>query len=121
MTDTSDGVLESAHLIAEASRTKLLLDPETLPLDPELRRRVRSPTERLRVAGFGGDYELFATMDPQRLLEARRALGRLRCPLTVIGSVRSGRGAFWQGARGESPLPLAGWDPFRTGSAALRR
>jgi thiamine-monophosphate kinase len=112
MIDTSDGLYESAHLIAEASHCRVLLDPAALPLDPGLLRAIRSPARLRAVAGFGGDYELLATLPPAAWGGARDALERLGCPLTVIGSVRAGRGAFWQEGGRARPLPRAGWDPF---------
>ena len=112
MVDTSDGAFESAHLIAEASGVALDLDEGSFPLPPPLR-RMRDRDRRVAIVGYGGDYELLATMDPRRVPAARRALGPSRCPLTVIGRVRRGRGAFLLREGRREPLPRAGWNPFR--------
>jgi thiamine-monophosphate kinase len=112
MTDTSDGIADAAHLIAEGSRRKIVLVAEALPLHPRLRRRGRPTALHLRSAFYGGDYELFATMDASRVPEARAKLRRLRCPLTVIGRVEPGRGAWLERGGRQRPLPRAGWRHF---------
>lgn len=112
MTDTSDGVADAAHLVAEASHRRIILQAELLPLHPRLRQMGRPFSQQLRAAFYGGDYELFATMMPAHLPRASAALRRLGCPLTVIGRVEEGRGA-WLERRGRlRPLPLAGWRHF---------
>jgi thiamine-monophosphate kinase len=116
MTDTSDGVADAAHLVSEASHCRIVLGAEMLPLHPRIRRGRRSLYEQLRAAFYGGDYELFATLEPVRLPRARRALRRLGCPLTVIGEVERGRGAWLERKGRQEPLPPAGWRHFiRTG------
>jgi thiamine-monophosphate kinase len=113
MTDTSDGVADAAHLIATDSRQKVVLVAADLPLHPRLRRTKGLTTaSQLRAAFYGGDYELFATLNPSRLRAARSELRRLRCPLTVIGRVEQGRGAWLEWKGRERPLPLAGWRHF---------
>ncbi len=111
MLDTSDGLADSARLLAAASRVRLEVDERSLPWVPELRRE-HDPRRRRAAAFFGGDYELLATV-PRRFLaaavrEVRRAGGRL----TPIGSVVRGRGAFLRGSDGLGPMPPAGWRPF---------
>lgn len=110
MTDTSDGVADASHLVADASRRKIILVAERIPLHPGL--RGRSLTQRLRAAFYGGDYELFATLEPGRVPSIRSALRRRGCPLTVIGRVEVGRGAWLERNGREQPLPLAGWRHF---------
>jgi thiamine-monophosphate kinase len=112
MTDTSDGVADAAHLVAEASRSRIILQVDLLRLHPRLRRVGGPLSQRLRAAFYGGDYELFATLEPTRLLRARAALRRLGCPLTVIGRVEEGRGAWLERSGRLWPLPLAGWRHF---------
>jgi len=115
MTDTSDGIADAAHLVAEASRCRIVLVEEQLPLHPRLRPRGRSVSRRLRAAFYGGDYELFATLGAPRVARLRSALRRLGCPLTIIGRVEKGRGAWLETAGRQSPLPLAGWRHFDSG------
>ncbi|MGI0054053.1 MAG: hypothetical protein ACRECR_07365, partial [Thermoplasmata archaeon] len=110
-----DGLFAAARLMAGASRVALLLDPDRLPMVPGLTRALPDPAERLRIAGFGGDYELLAALPPASVVGARAALAPLDCPLTEIGRVVPGRGAWRTGPGGRSPLPPTGWDPFRPG------
>jgi thiamine-monophosphate kinase len=110
MTDTSDGVADAAHLVAEASHQKIVLEAERLPLHPRL--PGRSFSARLRAAFYGGDYELFATLEPERVPSVRSALRRLGCRFTVIGRVDKGQGAWLERDGVVRPLPLAGWRHF---------
>jgi thiamine-monophosphate kinase len=112
MTDTSDGVADAAHLVAEASHCKIILDAERIPLHPRLRWGPRPFSERLRLAFYGGDYELFATVGPSRIRGLRAGLRRLGSPLTIIGRVEEGRGAWLERAGRLEPLPRAGWRHF---------
>ncbi len=114
MTDTSDGLAAAATLVAEASRRRLLIDEDWIPWDRGLTRRLGRGPRRTTVGLYGGDYELFATLPRAAVPLARRALAAIDCPLTAVGIVLAGRGAW---LRSESaplrPMPDAGWDPFR--------
>ena len=120
MLDTSDGIADSARLLAAASRVRVVVDESRLPL-PRGLRRARTGAARIRREAFlGGDYELLATLPPRAVPAARAALQRLGCPLTEIGRVERGRGAWLvtrDGAR--EPMPEGGWRPF--GSARRAR
>ncbi|HZY70918.1 MAG TPA: thiamine-phosphate kinase [Thermoplasmata archaeon] len=110
MMDTSDGVADATHLMAEASGVRIIVAAERLPVTPRLG-RPRTARD-LDVAFFGGDYELLAAVPPGRLDPARRALLRFGCPLTVIGSIERGRGAQLERGGRREPLPRALWQPF---------
>ena len=112
MTDTSDGIADAAHLVADASHCKIVLVAEELPLHPRLGKSGHPTSAQLRSAFYGGDYELFATMDPSQEGRIRSALRPLRCRLTVVGRVESGRGAWLQSRGHLRPLPSAGWSHF---------
>jgi thiamine-monophosphate kinase len=112
MTDTSDGVADAAHLVAEASRRKVILEAGRLPLHPRLQNSRQPFRRRLGTAFYGGDYELFATVEPRRVPRLEAALRRIGCPLTVIGRVESGRGAWLEQKGRTAPLPVAGWRHF---------
>ena len=112
MTDTSDGIADAAHLVAEASRCKIVLRAEALPLHPRLRRRGWTFSRQIRTAFYGGDYELFATVAPSRFAGVRAMLRRIGCRLSVIGVVEKGRGAWLEHGGRRRPLPLAGWRHF---------
>ncbi len=112
MIDTSDGLAEAARLVAAASRVRVVVDEDRLPLAPGVARSVRSRAGRRALAFFGGDYELLATIAPGDLGRAVRAVARVGGRLTAVGSVASGRGA-WLVADGRlEPMPEPGWAPF---------
>jgi thiamine-monophosphate kinase len=113
MIDTSDGFAEAARLLANSSRRRVLIDEGSLPFDPELRRSRFTPAERVRLAAYGGDYELLAAVSPSSLPGVRRGLGRLSCPFRVIGRVEPGRGAWFVRAGQERALPPSSWQPWR--------
>jgi thiamine-monophosphate kinase len=113
MMDTSDGLFESAHLLSAASGVRVLLEPDRLPLDRRIVRAEPDPKRRLAVAGFGGDYELFASLAPARFPAAQRALRSLGSPLTLVGRVEKGSGAWFAAGPSRRPIPRGGWDPFR--------
>lgn len=115
--DTSDGLAEAAHLLAEASRVRVVVEEDRLPLAPRLARLQRREGVRWRrIAFFGGDYELLAALSPSQLDRAARGLGRHSAPLRPIGRVERGRGAWLAVGNRRVALPRAGWQPFaRTG------
>jgi thiamine-monophosphate kinase len=112
MLDTSDGLADSARLLAEASRVRVTVEDETLPLLPALRAAKLAPTARHAIAFYGGDYELLATLHPSVLVAAQRAVRRAGGRLTPIGLVEHGHGAFLSAGRKPSPMPAGGWRPF---------
>ena len=119
MLDTSDGLAESARLLAGASCVRVVVDERRLPIAPQLR-VIRAPQRRRAVAFYGGDYELLATVPRARLADATRAVHRAGGRLTAIGVVRTGRGAWLLGRDGEEPMPPAGWQPFGSSTRSRR-
>lgn len=112
MMDTSDGVADATHLMAEASGVRIVVEADRLPLTPRLGRGRR--TASLELAFFGGDYELLAAVPPARFRAAQQALVRFGCPLTIIGSVQRGHGALLQRGSKMGPMPRSTWQPFAT-------
>jgi thiamine-monophosphate kinase len=110
--DTSDGLADAAHLLAEASRVKVTIDAAAIPITPRLRGRLRGAKAELEAAFYGGDYELLAAVPPSALAAARRRLATFGCPLTVVGRVNKGRGAMLDIGGRLRPLPRAGWRPL---------
>jgi len=111
MLDTSDGLAESARLLAAASRVRLIVEERALPLVPSLRRL--APGRRRNTAAFyGGDYELLATVPRARLPDAARAVRAAGGTLTPVGHVVRGRGALLLTGRRLEPMPRSRWRPF---------
>jgi thiamine-monophosphate kinase len=96
MLDVSDGVGGDAAHLAAASQVKLLLEPRSLPLHPDVAATGEDP---LRWAASGGeDYELLFTAPPgvvDGIREPFHAATGTR--LTRIGVVEEGRGVLWSG------------------------
>jgi thiamine-monophosphate kinase len=111
MLDTSDGLAESARLLAQASGVRLEVDLSQVPVDPAID-RIRSRAGREAALFFGGDYELLAAVPPNRTPAAIRAVERGGGRATVIGRVDRGRGAFLRRGASIVAMPSPGWDPF---------
>ncbi|HKS59489.1 MAG TPA: thiamine-phosphate kinase [Thermoplasmata archaeon] len=107
MIDTSDGIAEAVHLLAEASDVRMVLQEAALPIEPALRRAVRERSRRLEIAFRGGDYELLAAVP-----SGRRSL-KSEFPSVVVGRVESGSGAWLERGGKLLPLPHSTWQPFR--------
>ncbi|MFZ0891564.1 MAG: thiamine-phosphate kinase [Thermoplasmata archaeon] len=112
MLDTSDGLAEAAHLLAGASGVKVTLEWDRLPLAAPWRRPGTTRAALDRWVFYGGDYELLAALDPRYLVRVRRLLRRSGTPISVIGRVERGAGAWLSAAGVTGPLPHAGWRPF---------
>jgi thiamine-monophosphate kinase len=115
MLDTSDGLADSARILAAASGVRIVLDADLLPLDPGLRRTTEDPAVRREHAFLGGDYELLAALPPAAVGGARASLASVGCRLTDIGRVEAGRGAWLEIGGERTPMPEGGWRPFRRG------
>ncbi len=111
MIDTSDGIADSAHLMARASNVRLVLDPDRIPWDRSIAALPQAAREE---AGFfGGDYELLAAVPNSALRRAVRAVGATGGRLRVVGRAERGTGAYLSAPSGLRPLPTAGWRPFQ--------
>jgi thiamine-monophosphate kinase len=108
--DTSDGVADGAHLLAEASKVRVEVEGDRLPLADGLD---RGPGGELPAeAFFGGDYELLAAIAPGRVEAAAREIRGVGGTLTVIGRIAKGRGARLRTRAGVEALPTAGYRAF---------
>ena len=110
MLDTSDGLWEASSLLAAASRVRVVIDEERLPLDPALQRL--PPLARARAVGYGGDYELLAALPPGAVAVAGAAVRRVGGRLTAIGRVERGAGSWLQRGASRTEVPPGGWRPF---------
>ena len=121
MMDTSDGIADSARLLAEASRVRVVLEEALLPIEAGLRRKARSPVALRRWAFLGGDYELLACLPAGDVAPARAALRRVGCRLTEIGRIERGAGAWLEVPHGHVEMPEGTWRPFRSAGRPPRR
>jgi thiamine monophosphate kinase len=112
MLDTSDGLAESARLLAGASRVRVEIDLEAIPPHSGLRTIPAGP-EREAALLFGGDYELLAAVPEERVRAAVQAVRAVGGAVHPIGMVLRGRGAFLRRSGVLAPMPAGGWEPFR--------
>lgn len=112
MLDTSDGLAESARILAEASRCRIVLESDLLPIDPALVIQAGSRPAAFRAAFFGGDYELLAAIPAAQVESAIRSLSKVGTPLTVVGRVERGTGGWLELEGRCAPVPEPGWKPF---------
>jgi thiamine-monophosphate kinase len=113
--DVSDGLASDAHQIAAASRCRLLIDVDAVPLAPPLS-EYASREAALGIALTGGeDYELLLCCQAGSGDEVRREFEeRFGAGLTRIGTVQGGEtGVSWTSSRGTVvPADLEGYDHF---------
>jgi thiamine-monophosphate kinase len=114
--DTSDGLLKSARLLAEASGLGAEIDLARVPYEPALERYARSTGRTVESLAFaGGDYELLSALPASRWEGARRAVERVGGALTVVGSLGARGRERLRTPRGPRPFPKVGWDSFAPG------
>ena len=110
--DTSDGIADSARILARASHARVVVEDDRLPIVRGARSAALSPEGRRAIAFFGGDYELLAAIPRKNWARAERAVQRTGGCLTLVGRVERGRGAWLEVAGARRPMPHAGWQPF---------
>lgn len=114
MIDLSDGLAGDALHLASASGTVLRIDAGSLPLAEGVAEvAAAAGRDPLELAASGGeDYELLATLPPNRLLEASTRVEQAgETTLTQIGQVDSGRGVEIR-LPGGGLLETGGYDHF---------
>ncbi|GBC69157.1 Thiamine-monophosphate kinase [archaeon HR01] len=108
--DSSDGLAESLHCIAEASGVGVVLTSE--PVDPlAIRYAEENSLDIFQLVMYGGEeYELVFTFSEGRLDVLREGLGDR---LHVIGKVVAGSGVFLDRGGVRVEIPRLGWEHFR--------
>jgi thiamine-monophosphate kinase len=107
--DSSDGLAESLHCIAEASGVGIHLT--SLPVDPEAREYAdKHGLDFLKMVLYGGEeYELIFTFEEEYLGDVQRALGGC---FNIIGSVVGGGGVTFEHAGKMVEVARIGWEHF---------
>jgi thiamine-monophosphate kinase len=106
--DISDGLSREVERLVEAPRLGATIDVEHLPLARGLERK-----QWPLAVTDSEDFELICAAPRARMRIAKRALERIKVPLTVVGEIESRPGIrFRHGTRMES-LKKAGYEHFR--------
>ena len=117
--DVSDGLGATLHQMAEMSKVSFAIDLDALPVYKGLRDADRRTVEELALY-YGGDFELVATVRPDRLSDLLERYGlskgkREGRKLTVIGKAEAKDGnRLVSKAGGTVPLDSRGWEHFRS-------
>jgi thiamine-monophosphate kinase len=115
MIDLSDGIGGDASHLATASAVALRIEGRRLPVQDG----VAAVAEAAGVdaidlaAGGGEDYELLATLPPDRVEEASTAVAACGVKLNVIGAVEPGSGVELSDPGGAA-RPISGFDQLRS-------
>lgn len=115
--DVSDGLAQDLGHIARASKVRVVVDRDSLPV-PTLVSRVtkNDGLARQMVLQGGEDYELALTMRPRREAALQRLCKRLGIPVSRIGRVTEGRAAVMDEDGSDLTAAASGYDHARRGS-----
>ncbi len=117
--DVSDGLGSTLHQMAEMSRVSFVIDRDAVPVYKGLQGADPRTVDELAFY-YGGDFELVATVRPDRLSDLlekyRAAKGRHEARrITVIGKAEAKGGNRLISKEGPTvPLENRGWEHFRS-------
>lgn len=112
--DVSDGLGLDAERLARASGVRLVIEGDSLPLSPALRTFAgHAGTDPVETAlGGGDDYELLFTVPAAHAARFSDPPPGWGVPVSRIGRVEPGSGAFLEDERGLRPVGSLGFDHF---------
>jgi thiamine-monophosphate kinase len=115
--DVSDGLAGDSGHLAAASGVAVTLDPDGLPIPPDLEEYYASPEECLHIALRGGeDYEVCVTAPPGALGPlASRFEEEFGIPLSRVGEVEEGMGVHLLGSQEGTEFPEGAFTHFGGG------
>jgi thiamine-monophosphate kinase len=109
--DSSDGLGDCLHSIAAASGVGMQVKWEDVPVYQPLLQELGGRAEARLIAGYGGDYGLVFTYDPEGEETLRRMLGE---GFHDIGKVISGKGVSVTVKGKKKALERSGYEHFRS-------
>ncbi len=110
--DSSDGLASTLHQLIAASNVGFEVEERWLPVHPRLR-AMQGVNLRTIALYSGGDYELVATVRPEKLDTVQSAFARKNFKLTVIGRATTKKECILLTLKGKEPIENKGWEHFR--------
>jgi thiamine-monophosphate kinase len=109
--DSSDGLGDCLHSIAIASGVSMQLRWEDVPVYAPLLQELGERADPKLISGYGGDYGLVFTYDPEEEETLRRMLGKA---FHGIGKVGKGKGVSVTVKGKKRTLERSGYEHFRS-------
>ncbi len=118
--DVTDGLAMSAWYLSRASRVRLEIDENVLPVSKRLMREdIDDTLRREALLYWGGEYELLFTVKSRAALE--HIASGLKTPVSIVGKVAAGRGAYLRRGASATLLEERGYDAFAGSDFAAAR